>query len=233
MSTPLQQPQRAGMIAAWQAIGQAVIDIRYVGVTLAYFNVLWVFSSVLIVTAPPATAALYVTTREIGYRRQVGWRDFVRLLRTHFFVGWRWATLNAMAVGIVFANLTFYSYMDNAIGVLLIALWLGLGFVWLVVQMYCFPLLLEQSRPAVIMALRNAFVLSMRHPLFTLTYVLVAGFFVFISLVVPYLWVLITPALLAFLYNRAVHYLIQIEQGKDPELEIEPFDLTTREGSVS
>ena len=34
----------------------------------------------------------------------------------------------------------------------------------------------------------------------------------------------INLTLLAFFYNRAVYYLIQIEHGKDPELEIEPFN---------
>jgi uncharacterized membrane protein YesL len=224
MNTP---PRRAGIIAAWEAIAQAVIDIRYVGVTLAYVNVLWVFSSALIVTFPAATAALYVITREIGYRRPVGWRDFLGALKTHFFVGWRWMLLNALVAGIIFANLTFYSYMDNTPGLLLIGLWLGLTFVWIVVQMYCFPVLLEQAQPSVRIAFRNAAVLSLRHPLFTLNYALVAGFFVFLSVVVPYLWALITPALLTFLYNRAVYYLVQIEQGKDPDLEIEPFNSTS------
>jgi len=218
--------QRAGMIAAWEAIAQAVIDIRYVGVTLAYVNVLWVISSALIVTAPPATAALYAITREIGYRRPVGWRDFVRALKTHFFVGWRWVLLNAVAAGIIFVNLIFYSNMDSSLGLILIGLWLGLTFVWLVVQMYCFPVLLEQVQPSVRNALRNAAVLSLRHPFFTLTYALIAGFFAFISIIVPYLWALITPAVLAFLYNRAVYYLVQLEQGKVPELENEPFDST-------
>ncbi|MBN1681401.1 MAG: DUF624 domain-containing protein [Anaerolineae bacterium] len=225
-------PRHAGMIAAWEAIAQAVIDVRYVGVTLAYINVLCVLSSVLIVTAPPATAALYVLTREIGYRRPVGWRDFMRALKTYFFVGWRWALLNAAAGGIIFANLIFYSYMDKSIGLPLIGLWLGLTFVWVVVQMYCFPVLLEQARPSVRTALRNAVVLSLRYPLFTLTYALIAGFFVFLSVIVPYLWALITPALLAFFYNRAVYYLVQIEQGKDPELEIEPFNSASPKGSA-
>jgi uncharacterized membrane protein YesL len=217
-------PRRAGMIAAWEAIAQAVIDIRYVGVMLAYINVLWVLSSALVVTAPPATAALYVITHEIGYRRSVGWRDFLRALKTYFFVGWRWALLNVLAAAIIFANLMFYSLLDNSLGLLLIALWLGLTFVWIMVQMYAFPVLLEQAQPSVRTAMRNATVLCLRHPFFTLTYALVAGFFIFLSVVVPYLWALITPALLAFLYNRAVYYLVQIEQGKDPDLEIEPVN---------
>ena len=47
--------------------------------------------------------------------------------------------------------------------------------------------------------------------------------FVFISMVIPYLWVLITPALLAFFYNGAVYYLVQVERGKTPDLEVESF----------
>lgn len=213
--------RRAGMVAAWEAIAQAVIDIRYVGVTLAYMNLLWLLCSLPIITAPPATAALYVMTHEIGYRREVGWREYLRACRDYFFAGWRWALLNLIAGGIIFANLVFYSSLEISAGLLLIGLWVGLTFIWIVVQMYCFPVLLEQEKPSVRQALRNAAVLSLRHPLFTLTYALVAGVFVFISLVMPYLWALVTVALLAFLYNGAVRYLVQVEQGKDPELEIE------------
>lgn len=78
----------------------------------------------------------------------------------------------------------------------------------------------ETRQPAV----RTAFILGLRHALFPRTYAFVAGYFVFLSVIVPTLWALITPALLAFLYNRAVVDLVQIEQGKEPELEIGPFN---------
>ncbi len=215
--------RRVGMIAAWEAIAQAVIDLRYVGVSLAYFNVIWLIGCLPVITAPASTAALYVITRRMNRREDVGWRDFLRALRTYFFAGWRWAFLNGVAAGIIFANLTFYSYMPAPAGPLLIALWLGATVLWLIVQMYCFPVMLEQETPTLRHSVRNAWVLALRHPFFTLTYALVAGFFVFISVVIPYLWVLITVALLAFLYNGAVRYLVQIERGETPDLEIESF----------
>ncbi|MCD4687281.1 MAG: DUF624 domain-containing protein [Anaerolineae bacterium] len=216
-------PPRAGMIAAWEAIAQFVIDVRYVGITLLYLNVLWVLCSLPVITAPAATAALYVTTRDLTHRREISWRAYLRACQTYFFTGWRWVLMNAIAGGIVYANLTFYSYMPPPFGPLLIALWLGAVVVWLMVQMYCFPVMLEQEKWNVRQALRNALVLVLRHPFFTLTYALVAGFFAFISLIIPYLWLLITTALFAFLYNGAVRYLVQVERGATPELEIERF----------
>jgi uncharacterized membrane protein YesL len=215
--------QRVGMVAAWEAIAQAVIDLRYVGVTLAYFNVLWFLCCLPVVTAPPATAALYITARHIHARRQVGWRDFLRTLAESIAVGWRWALVNLVAFFVILANLSFYANIQTTAGLLLAVLWWGIAFIWTIVQMYCFPVLLEQEKRSVRQSMRNAFVLVLRHPFFTLTYALVAGFFVFISVVIPYLWAVATPALLAFLYTGAVRCLVQIERGQVPEIEVEGF----------
>jgi uncharacterized membrane protein YesL len=215
---------RAGLIAALNVLARAGGELRYNGLTLGFYNLVWFVASLPVITLPPATAALYAVTREISYRRSVTVGEFWGAMRTYWWVSWRWALLNAVAAGIIFANLTFYRYLENVCGLPLLVLWIGITLVWIVVQLYCFPTLLEQIQPSLRTALRNAPVLALHYPVFTLTVVSVTGLLAFISVIAPFLWALITTALLAFLHNRAVYYLIQVEQGHDPYMTIVSSD---------
>ncbi len=219
MTTP-----SAGMFAAWRAIARAVIDVRFIGVTLIYFNLLWFFCSIPLVTLPPATAAFYVVLRELGARRDVSWHNFFRAMGQHFLISWQWGIIN-VAAGVLFAvNFWFYAQLPAPFGLLLTALLTGLLLTWLMVQMYTYPVLLEQEQPRVWQALRNAYALCLHHPVFTLTHALIAGIFVFMSLVVPYFWMIFTVGLIFYFYNQAVMTLLKFERGEDPfatdELEL-------------
>ncbi len=209
--------RRAGVRAAVHVLARAVIDFRDVGASLVFYNLLWFFCSLPLMTLPPATAALYVMMREMSHSRSVEWRDFFQAFRRYFFIGWRWGALNLVAAFIVVMNLWFYGYIAQPLGTLLRALWIGLALIWAIVQMYCFPVLLEQEAPRVWLALHNAFALSARHPLFTLTCASATALLALVSIATPFLWMIFTVAFLAFLYNRGVRYLLQVERGEVPE----------------
>ena len=200
----------------------AASDVRDIGVFLAIYNLLWFLVSVPVVTAPPATAALYAITREMGYRNSVVWLDFFRMMRRYFWVGWRWALLNLAAVVIYAANLMFYAQSDPPADFLGRGFWTAAFILWLVVQMYCFPVLLEQERPAIRTALRNALVLVLRHPIYTLTLGIVVVVLIFASIRVAYFWIFFTVALLCFLYNRGVGYLVRLERGEEAAADGNP-----------
>lgn len=214
----------AGMFAAWRAIARTVIDVRFIGVTLIYFNLLWFLCSIPLITLPAAIGALYVVVRELGYRRQVSWRDFFQAMRDHFVAGWRWGIVNLVVSFLFVVNFWFYSQLPSPYGLLLTALLVGFLLVWLMVQMYTFPVLLHQEQARIGLAIRNAFALCIHHPIFTLTHAFVAAIFVFMSLVVPYFWMIFTTALVFYFYNQAVITLLKIERGEDP-FPTEEFEL--------
>jgi uncharacterized membrane protein YesL len=207
--------RHANLLDAWQVLGTAIDDLRDIGVYLVALNLLWFFSSALIITAPPATAALYAFTRELGYRRRVAWTDYFSFMRRYFWIGWRWGLLNLMAVIVFATNIAFYGMLDPPLNILGRGGWTAAFILWLIGQLYCFPILLEQERPAVRAALRNAFVLLLRHPVFTLNLVLVVLALCLASVAVAYFWIFFTVALVFYLCNRSVWYLIQLEQGHD------------------
>jgi uncharacterized membrane protein YesL len=207
------------MLDAWRVLGSAVDEMRDIGLYLVGLNLLWFFSSALIVTAPPATAALYVLTRELGYRRRIDRLDFFRDMRRCWWFGWRWALLNGLAGVIYAANIAFYGTLDPPLNILGRGGWTVAFMLWLLAQLYSFPVLLEQERPAVRRALRNAFVLLLRHPVYTLVLRLVVVAFAIASIAVAYFWIFFTVALIFYLSNRSVWYLTQLEQGIEPDFD--------------
>jgi uncharacterized membrane protein YesL len=204
------------MFAAWRSIARTVIDLRFIGITLIYFNLLWFFCSIPLITLPPATAALYVVVRKLEDRHEVSWRDFFQAMRDQFVVGWRWGLVNLVVDFLFVVNYWFYSQLAAPLDLLLTALLTGILLTWLLVQMYTYPVLLQQAQPQVRQALRNAFALCMRYPVFTLIHALTAGVFIFISLVVPYFWMIFTTGLVFYIYSQAVTTLLKIERGEDP-----------------
>ncbi len=206
----------AGFVTGWRALARTTADLRYIGLQLLYFNLLWFFTSLPLVTLFPATAALYVVTRDLSYRRDVSLRGFFTALRAHLWMGWKWGLLNLMVAALFALNLVFYRGIAGSPGVLLTAFGYGLLLVWAMVQMYTYPLLLEQSEPRLAWAVRNAIFLLVKYPLYALVHALVATTVVFMSIVVPYFWMLFTTALVLFIYSQAVRILHRLERGEDP-----------------
>ena len=186
------------------------------GLELVLINLLWVLLSLTVIGFPPATAALFTVAGDMAYRRSTGWRTFLRAARAQFWTGWRWAIFNGVAIGIAALNIWFYSGIASQWAGLLGFVWIALLMIWIAVELYSFPLLLEQERPSVRLAARNALALTVRYPAFTLVHALIAGAILFVSALLPYLWVLVTAGLLAFLYARAVRVLLTAERGGDP-----------------
>jgi uncharacterized membrane protein YesL len=206
------------VVDAWRVLASAVNDIRDIGVYLVLLNILWFFACILIITAPPATAALYAMTREMGYRNRREWKDFFRYLHQYFWISWRWGLINFVAVAIYAANLIFYESFERPIDFLGRGVWTVIFLLWILVQMYCFPVLMEQEQPRVRTAIRNGWVLVLRHPLFTLVFAMVLVTFTIASIAVAYFWVFFTVSLLCYFYNRGVWYLTHLERGEEPEL---------------
>lgn len=206
----------AGMRVAWRAIARTVIDVRYAGIELVYFNLLWFVCSLPLITLPPATGALYVIVRQLSERRAVTWRDFLHAMRDQLTVSWRWGTVNLVAALLFVVNFWFYAQLPQPFGLLLTALLIGFLLVWLLIQLYTYPLLLRQESPSVRRAMRNALALCVRHPSFTLTYAFNAAIFILMSLVVPAFWMIFTAALLGFAYTQAADVLLAFERAENP-----------------
>ncbi len=177
---------------------------------LVLCNTLWTLSMVPVVTLPAATGALFYITNRIADGRAASFSDFKHGFRTYFRQSSVLGALNLLVFLVVVANLRFYGRYTG-IGFRLIQIGLMYVFaIWLLMQLYIFPLLLAQETPSLRTASRNALVLVLRHPIFTFVVGIVAVAVILLSAVLTLPVVVLTTSTLALLGNRAVRTLLNI-----------------------
>ena len=185
---------------------------------LMLINALWFIFTILIVTAPPAAAGLYYATNILAHEERVEWRTFFEGFREYFWLSWRWALVNLAVILILFSNTVFYDQFQAQWSYWLQGVIWALLFVWGMLQVYVFPLLLEQTEKRQITALRNSLVIYRKRPTFALG---MAGFILLISFLgVRFLWpvwIVILGSLCAYLANHSTIYLVNEITGREEE----------------
>jgi len=176
---------------------------------LAGLAVVWWVLTLLVVTAPPAAAGLHLVANRIVHGRRVSFGLFWEGFQQYFVAGWKVAALDLLALVLLLSNLQFYYSLANPWIRLVTILWLYGLILWLALQFYLFPLLLEQEDRGILLVYRNGLVLLFARPVFALTLLAVvalvslASFFLVIPLVLAW------PPLLALVANRATVTLVE------------------------
>jgi len=182
---------------------------------LVLMNVVTTLLVIPVVTFPPALAGLWNVANQVVDGRSVHWSDYFEGFRRYFWKAWGLALLNILVAIIVSTSVRFYApgnapfEINPTLGLWIRALFAGAGFLWLVIQMYPMALLLEQEDQRLRVALRNAAVLFITNPGFTLVLALLLLMVAVISLFFPVLWFLVTLALFAVVCNKAVLHLLE------------------------
>ncbi len=181
---------------------------------------------VLLVSLPPATAGAYYVTNRLAHDRVGSAGHFIEGMRRYAVPSWILAVLDVVVLVIVILNLRFYGAMDAMWVPLAIALWLAVLFVWFIVQLFVFPILMEQQEAKIPLALRNSLLISFGSPFHTLPVVVLIALVVGLLLVLaPNLpgvipLFLLVPPLVALLTNVAVVERLKQLRG-EPDLDAE------------
>lgn len=201
---------------AGRVIYDALTDSYYAFGALVAWNILWVLGTVLLITAPPAMAAMCYAAHQLARQEPVTWRTFFEGFRKHFWLGWRWGLINVLVIALLISNGQFYSQFDTNWSGWIRGAFLGLFLLWLMIQVYVFPLLFEQERRSLLLALRNSVVLWLRYPGFSLS---LLAFLIFLAVISSLLlqpaWLVITVSLGAYLASRGVLHLVGGDQSPD------------------
>ena len=192
------------MIAALRVLGRAFVDAWDALVLIAVLNLTWLGLSLLIVSFPPATAALFETTRDLARGSSPTVRDLLQSARRHFWRSWAWALLN-VAVGVVLAvNVAFYGSMAATWSGLVQGAFIVFAVLWLVSQLLVWPFVFAQEEPRLRQAVRNAVFMVFAAPLFALTIGVVVVVLVLASLLLVIPFAVFTAAFVALLANLAL-----------------------------
>ncbi|MFH1086424.1 MAG: hypothetical protein V1772_11775 [Chloroflexota bacterium] len=213
---------REAMSVFWQALKDTWEELY----SLAIANLVWLFSwalpigigtatgvpIVIIITAvlslvalPITTAGMYAVTNRVARGRTFHFADLIDAIKLYWWRSLLWMLANAVFVLLVYMNLWFYPTVFKGTWVVFIAgLWLAIGIFWLAMQMYFWPILIEQERPRLLLAWRNCAYLILANPFYAF---FVASFSIVllgisVGLTLPFIFV--GMALMGLLANNAV-----------------------------
>jgi hypothetical protein len=193
-------PARAALGAVERALG----DVWNHLFDVAAISVAWLLLVLLVVPGPPATLALFDAATRIHTRETVTLGDYLRLVGRWFGPGWRWGAAMLAAGLIVAVDLRAAPEVFGAAALpftLALALLAG---VWLLIQFYALALLQRQESPSLRLAWRNAGVMLLTNPLYSLVLAAVVAALLAASLAVLVVNLLAGPMFVAFAAASAV-----------------------------
>ena len=189
---------------------------------IVLLNVIWFLACLLILPALPATAALFYAMNELAHERGAGFSKFFEGFRRYFWLSLKWGIPSVLIFVVLIYNIFFYGQVGGQITVMpqLATVAQLMSVLMLIVfsamQLYLFPLLLEQVEPSLKNAVRNSFLIFVRFPLHTFGLLIGVTALVLVStLMAQWLWIMITGGLSTYVANRVLIYLI----GRMPRVE--------------
>lgn len=194
------------MIEALQVLRSAFGDLWDHLLNAVLYNLMWLVLCLLIVPAPPATVALFYVANQTAHRRApVYVTDYLRDVRRLFGVGWRWGVVNAGVLFVLVGDIVITGRIEGSRWastgqMLFVALLAG----WILVQLYALPLLFEQEQLSVRLALRNAAIMLIRNPAFSVVLGALVAFLLVISTLLVILTALAGGMFVALAGNHAV-----------------------------
>jgi len=184
--------------------GRALRHIHYQGYVYIWGNVLFFILSLPIVTIPAAWAGLvhmsYQAQKSPSAEFTLVWEGFKLHLRRGLSLG----VINLIIIFVSFTNYAAYRQQSAFVFDLLRVLWALILLLWLTIQFYMWPLWYEMRNPTMSGAVRNAAVMLILNPLFTLGLWIGVGLIIVVSTVLAPMWLFLTIGTLAAVATEAV-----------------------------
>jgi len=158
----------------------------------------------LLLPLPIVTGGLFFVANQITRGVAVGWGTFVTGVKRYWLKSLVVALVNVVVLFLIGVNIQFYAtVLEGGMVGFISVIWLAVGIYWLLVQAFWFPMILELENEKMGLALRNALLMAVVTPGFSLTLLLVAVILVVLSAVLTLPLLAFTTALLALMANHA------------------------------
>ena len=209
-----------GFLVGWRGLRHFLAQ----GWIYIWANLFWVALSLPIVTAPAAWAGLchfsYHALRQPTSSFSTIWDGF----RIHWKGGIFVALLGIGLVIATFINLLGFNQEPSVAAAVLRMIWFFVLIAWFGIQLYAFPLLPAMKEPALAGGYRNAGVMFLRHPFYTLGLWLFCTPIIIISFILPAAWLLVTGGLLSAIGTVAVQDRLRADGIEKAPLELAPSE---------
>ena len=215
------------MIDGLQVVKFSLRDFWEDFVLLAAFNLLWsataflplvplvflpnvsaiwrlVASILLVVPLPIVSGALCFVTNQISHGKAVNWRMFSTGVRQYWGKSLVVALANVVVLILLVTNVQFYAFIVQGTWTnIVLSLWVVAALYWLLVQVLWFPMILELESEKVLLALRNALVMAIITPAFSITLAVAILILSVLSVVLTVPLVLFWASLVLLIMNHA------------------------------
>ena len=137
-------------------------------ILLTFFNVVWFLLQIPIITGPPATAAMYVIAGRVSDDELISPCDGWAALRKMFLPAWKWGAVNLLLLAVLTLNFWGFRHAEGLGWASLRLLWTLVALGWFAINLFYWPLWLNQTDRRMVNTYRNCLVLLFRLPIFTL-----------------------------------------------------------------
>ena len=168
-------------------------------------DLIWLLSVVLILPGPPVTLALVYFANRRAHEDLTDLKDLWHGFRLYWKPAWRWGILNLLILSLLVGDFYLTGRSDPASPLRFIqSFYLAVVLVWLMVQFYALPFLIEQEQPSLRQALRNGAVMLGQNIVFSVCFGFGLLLICLVGIPLFFLTVGFGPLFLAFAANRAV-----------------------------
>jgi len=194
---------------AMSVFWQTLKDIWEELYSLAIANLVWLLASMTIILFPVAAAGMYYATNRVAHGKTVHFSDFIEGIKKFWWRSLIWFLANILFVILIYTNITFYTANFQGWWVALVGgFWLALATFWLAMQMYFWPMLIEQKETKMLMAWRNSAFLVLASPFFAFFMACFHLLLIVISFALGLPLIFVCMAGLGLLANNAVLTLL-------------------------
>ena len=215
------------MVEALSVVWYSVKDFWDEFLMLVVMNMLWALTAALplaavlllgagvpilalglavLLLAPLAvvTGGLFFVANQITRGVAVGWGTLATGVKRYWLKSLIVALVNAVVLFLIGVNIQFYAgLLEGGLGGFVWVVWLAVGIYWLLVQAFWFPMILELENEKAWLALRNALLMGIVTPGFSLTLLVIVAILVALSVVLTVPLLALTTVLLALIANHA------------------------------
>jgi hypothetical protein len=196
------------MVNPGQLLLEALLSALDSASEIIISNILWFLLSLPIVTAPAAAAGAYSNAYRLAIGKRATAQSFFKGMREFGWAAYRFFFMNL----IVFLALYFYLYFFGQIRTQWAA-WvqgivIGISIIWLLLNIFTFPLYLAQEEKKLLVALRNSVVFYIKMPGFCLSLISFLLLFLALSTLLGVPWLLFTTVLAFMLCCRFTIFML-------------------------
>ncbi|MHB1355255.1 MAG: YesL family protein [Anaerolineae bacterium] len=189
----------------------ALGPIAFLGVSQFIPNPILLGFTVLLtaLVLPLATVGMFCVTNRSAHGKAVHVSDLFDGVKRFWWRSWIWFFVNILILGMVGYSLYWYTgLVGGYVKFLVGGFWLGVALVWMLMQIYFWPLMIEQGTPNILRAWRNSFVLVIREPLFVLILALCLVAITAISVIFAVAFMIAYMAIFSLTANNAALALL-------------------------